>query len=127
MLKRLYGQTRRAYSKARSSKADEVAKNEFTELQKNLDPLLSILGTIDTIGTHQIDFDRAAALSQDAREKVWKCIQVLERAAEEEKKRYAVSEDQTALSGEDPRHNHPRDFNYERQYLYELIQEGFPV
>jgi len=122
-IKKLYGETKRTYSRAKSNKANEVAGEEFANLEKELNPLFSILASIDNVGTQQIDFSKIITLSENAQEAVRECTQVLvDKAAEDEKKKAAASRKQPD-SREKFVYNHPEDFSYGKQYLYELMRK----
>jgi len=114
-VKVLYREIRRAYTKARSRKAEEPARDKLDSLQETLDPLLSILESIEQSEVYPVDWDRAVELASKSRESSWQAIQTLKTAAEQESKKASREE-------EDQTYGHPEDFRYEHYHLHDLMR-----
>lgn len=122
-LKVLYGNIKKSYSKAKSKKVEKFAENEFGSLRDSVNLLLSILESINKLEIESIDFNSIAKLASAAIESARRCIQNMEHAADEEKKKVAALREQQEQPQEQNSYNRPEEFEYERSRLYELIRE----
>lgn len=108
-MKALYGEIKKAYTKALSRKAEESAKDKFDLLQGSISSLLCILEAIKETGVNQIDWDSISKLASKSEKIVWEYTQSLEAVIQERKK--------ASSSG-----SYFEDFGSERYHLRELMR-----
>ena len=112
----LYGEVKRAYSKARSKKIEDSIKDQLKSLEENVSQLLSILTDVEKSEIAPINFELLTKLATNSRDLSWKCVEALEDAAEANKKKNAPGRNREGQNQDQK----PEDFGYERHYLTEL-------
>lgn len=106
-IKVLYGRIKRAYANALSSRAEELAKDEFSHLQETMNLIVSCIKEIEELEVNPIDWDSVVRLASESIMYARNCLQKLR-------------EKKTASGKERNLYNPFDDFGSERHYLYEL-------
>lgn len=121
-IKGLYGEIKKAYSKAHSGKIEGLIKDQLKPLEENIGQLLSILMDVEKSEIAPINFELLTKLATNSRDLSWKCIESLENEAEEEKKKATSEKEREGQNQHQKSYNSPEDFGYERHYLSELAR-----
>jgi hypothetical protein len=118
----LYSEIKKAKSKAHSERIKELIKDELKSLEENMGQLLSYLIDVEKHEIAPTNFELVTKLAVNPREGAWKCIESLEKAADEAKKKAASSREQEVQNQDQKSYNPPEDFGYQRHHLGELVR-----
>jgi hypothetical protein len=118
----LYGEIKKAYSKAHSERIKNLVKDELKPLEENMDQLLTYLIAVEELEVAPINFELVGKLVIDSRKTAWTCIERLEKAADEAKKKAASSDKGEVQNRDIKPYNPPEDFGYQRHHLRELTR-----
>jgi len=111
-VKDLYGKIKITYNKAQPMKASEVARAEFESLQEVITQLLFNIASIQDAEVAPIAWERIDESAQKSINLARDCMQKLENATREKKKKVASRKKQEPSE----------DYGYERYHLNELIR-----
>ena len=121
-MKGLYSEIKKPHSKAHSERIKGLIKDQFKPLEENIGQLLPYLMDVGKLEIAPINFELIRKLAVNSREAAWKCIESLENAADETKKKAASSGKEESQNRDQKSYNPPEDFGYQRHYLGELAR-----